>query len=96
MGNLLFVIIVLIYISLLFSFCFFYLKKCFEISKLRENLMEIENKYTSLNRTFENTREFRHDFSNILQAIGGYVFTNNFTGFKKYYNSLVTEYKLNR
>lgn len=39
----------------------------------------------------DTTRTFRHDFSNIMQAIGGYIKTNNMYDLKEYYNKLVPE-----
>ncbi|MBR1540733.1 MAG: GHKL domain-containing protein [Clostridia bacterium] len=39
----------------------------------------------------DTTRTFRHDFSNIMQAIGGYIKTNNMYDLKEYYNRLIPE-----
>lgn len=39
----------------------------------------------------DSTRTFRHDFNNIMQAIGGYIKTNNMYDLKEYYNKLVPE-----
>ncbi len=44
----------------------------------------------------ESTRTFRHDFNNIMQAIGGYIKTNNMYDLKNYYNHLIPEcFKIN-
>ena len=39
----------------------------------------------------DTTRTFRHDFSNIMQAIGGYIKTNNLYDLKIYYDKLIPE-----
>ena len=44
----------------------------------------------------DTTRVFRHDFNNIMQAIGGYIKTNNIYDLKEYYNKLIPEcFKIN-
>lgn len=42
----------------------------------------------SLTILHDNIRAFKHDFGNIVQAIGGYVTTNDMDGLKKYYSQL--------
>ena len=37
----------------------------------------------------DNIRCFKHDFSNIVQAIGGYIQTDDMVGLKKYYTQLL-------
>lgn len=39
----------------------------------------------------DNIRGFKHDFNNIVQAIGGYVQTDDLDGLKKYYSQLVED-----
>lgn len=39
----------------------------------------------------DNIRCFKHDFSNIVQAIGGYVQTEDMPGLKKYYSQLLED-----
>lgn len=48
---------------------------------------EIKN----LNLICDSTRTFRHDFNNIMQAMGGYIKTNNIGDLKEYYNNLIPE-----
>jgi len=36
----------------------------------------------------DNIRCFKHDFNNIIQAIGGYIHTNDIEGLKKYYKQI--------
>lgn len=45
----------------------------------------------SLTILHDNIRAFKHDFSNIVQAIGGYVTTNDMVGLKKYYSQLLDD-----
>jgi two-component system sensor histidine kinase AgrC len=49
--------------------------------------LEIEN----LNSICDSTRTFRHDFNNIMQAMGGYIKTNNIYDLKQYFNRIVPE-----
>lgn len=56
-------------------------------TKIKQQNFEIKN----LNYINESTREFRHDFNNIMQAMGGYIQTNDFQNLKKYYNDLIPE-----
>ena len=37
---------------------------------------------------YDDTRAFKHDFHNILQAIGGYILTNDMEGLKNYYTQI--------
>ncbi|MGN1327503.1 MAG: sensor histidine kinase, partial [Clostridia bacterium] len=39
----------------------------------------------------DNMRAFKHDFSNIISGIGGYVDTNDMEGLKKYYRQLLQD-----
>jgi len=79
--------IVLIVETIIFSSCiasllFLVYKKNFEIKKLT--------------CFCDTTRTFRHDFANIMQAIGGYIQTNDMYDLKEYYNKLIPEcFKIN-
>lgn len=37
---------------------------------------------------YDETRAFKHDFHNIIQAIGGYIWTSDLDGLKKYYKEV--------
>lgn len=41
----------------------------------------------------DDTRAFKHDFHNIIQAIGGYILTNDMKGLKKYYSEISADCK---
>ncbi len=45
----------------------------------------------SLTILHDNIRAFKHDFNNIVQAIGGYISTNDMEGLKKYYSQLLDD-----
>lgn len=53
-----------------------------------ENL-EIRNK--NLKENFDDIRAFRHDFSNIIQSMGGYIKTNDMEGLNNMYKSIIDE-----
>lgn len=40
---------------------------------------------------YDNIRIFKHDFNNIVQAIGGYISTDNIDGLKDYYSDLISD-----
>lgn len=40
---------------------------------------------------YDETRAFKHDFHNIIQAIGGYIITNDIEGLKKYYTQILND-----
>ncbi len=63
-------------------------------NKLELTTMDLEetkmyNKTLSI--LHDNIRGFKHDFNNIVQAIGGYVDTNDIQGLKKYYSELLED-----
>ena len=60
-----------------------------EITK--RNLQEAQLYNKSLKILHDNLRAFRHDFSNIVQAIGGYAESKDFDGLKKYYSQLLED-----
>lgn len=45
----------------------------------------------SLTILHDNIRAFKHDFNNIVQAIGGYITTNDMDGLKNYYSQLLDD-----
>ena len=70
----------------------------FRTSKLEqtEQLLEEEKMYNkTLNTLHDNIRGFKHDFNNIVQAIGGYISTNNIDGLKVYYRDLLKDCQIN-
>ena len=66
----------------------------FTTSKLETtstNLEEAKLYNKTLEILQDNTRAFRHDFSNILQGMVGYMDNNDMEGLKKYYSQLVED-----
>lgn len=66
----------------------------FTVSKLETtstNLEEAQLYNKTLEILQDNTRAFRHDFSNILQGMVGYMDNNDMEGLKKYYSQLVED-----
>ncbi|MBQ3409515.1 MAG: GHKL domain-containing protein [Clostridia bacterium] len=71
-------------------------------SLIRTNILEkteedLENEKIynkTLTLLHDNIRGFKHDFNNIVQAIGGYVALNDMNGLKDYYQHLLEECKL--
>lgn len=56
-----------------------------------ENLEQERLYNKTLTILYDNIREFKHDFNNIVQAIGGYITTNNIDGLKDYYSDLMAD-----
>jgi len=63
---------------------YFYKKKKIQILKRYDEKLELAN---------NEMKAFRHDFNNILQAIGGYIKMEDFDGLKKYFKDLEAECK---
>ena len=61
------------------------------ITKLTVTTRELETSEAynkSITALYDNVKGFKHDFDNIVSAIGGYVETNDIEGLKEYYYSL--------
>ena len=92
--------IYLIFISLAVLLLYFFISlySLFRTSKLEQTkqLLEEEKMYNkTLNTLHDNIRGFKHDFNNIVQAIGGYISTNNIDGLKIYYRDLLKDCQIN-
>ncbi len=56
--------------------------KIFDL-KYAQSTIEYEKKsYNFLSTSYDCVRGFKHDFSNIMQAIGGYILTEDLSGLK--------------
>ena len=64
-----------------------------EITKSDLEQSQLHNK--TLEILYENTRAFKHDFSNIITALGGYIHKKDINGLEKYYNKIVDECHIN-
>ncbi len=81
-------------ISILLIYFLFSMYSLIRTNKLEitaEKLEEEKLYNKTLTILYDNIRGFKHDFNNIVQAIGGYVSTNNMGGLKEYYSDLMDD-----
>lgn len=84
-------------ITILIALCCFFFTILFSIHKsikLEDALQYLEetNLYnTALKTSHDVIRAFKHDFSNIVQAIGGYIASDDMAGLKTYYSQLLED-----
>lgn len=64
-----------------------------DITKRELEQSELHNK--TLELLYNNVSAFKHDFSNIITALGGYIDTKNLDGLERYYNQLIDECHIN-
>ena len=86
--------IVLLSLIGLLTYVIISLYTIFTVSKLETtstNLEEAQLYNKTLEILQDNTRAFRHDFSNILQGMVGYMDNNDMEGLRKYYSQLVED-----
>ena len=81
----------IINILAIFMLSIFSYKKAVELKTTYESLEESKLYNKTLLVLNENVRCFKHDFSNIIQAILGYVQANDFEGLKKYFHHLLDD-----
>lgn len=67
------------------------LTKTIKLEKAKIDLEQEKLSHKTLQILHDNTRAFKHDFSNILAGIGGYVETDDMDGLKKYYSQLLKD-----
>ena len=75
----------------LIAYCIISLYSIINVSKLETTAQNLEREHTynkNLNTMYEKLREFRHDFGNIIQALGGYIDSQDIEGLRKYYSTL--------
>lgn len=86
-------------ISSLIALLIYFLISMYSLSRTNkleitaENLEEERLYNKTLTILYDNIRGFKHDFNNIVQAIGGYISTDNMEGLKDYYSDLLTDCK---
>lgn len=87
-------IIIIIALLIYFSISMYSIIRTHTLEKTRKDL-ENEKLYNkTLNLLHDNIRCFKHDFNNIVQAIGGYISVDDMKGLKEYYKSLLADCKL--
>lgn len=87
------IITVLSLISLLayFFITIYSLSRTTKLEVTKQNLEETTLYNKTLTILHDNMRCFKHDFNNILQAIGGYIQINDMDGLKKYYKQILKD-----
>lgn len=83
------VLILLIY----FIISIYTLSRTSKLEVTTQSLEEERLYNKTLTILYDNIRGFKHDFNNIVQAIGGYISTNNMEGLKDYYSGLMEDCK---
>lgn len=88
--------VIILNILSLFTYFSFSIYTIFTVSKLEKTSISLEESQL-YNKTLEilqdNTKAFRHDFSNILIGMVGYMDKNDMEGLKKYHNQLLEDIK---
>lgn len=69
--------------------------KSINLDITQRNLEQAELHNKTLELLYNNVSAFKHDFSNIITAFGGYIDTKNLEGLEKYYNKIVDECHIN-
>lgn len=62
--------------------------KYIKLETTERDLQNSEMHNKSLISLVDSIRIFKHDYNNVIQAIGGYIKTNDMTGLEKYYKNL--------
>ena len=86
--------IVLINIFILIAYCIINLYSIIKSMKLEKTSEDLEQEKLynkTLQILHDNVRTFKHDFSNIVASIGGYIETEDLIGLKKYYKQLLQD-----
>jgi len=71
-----------------FFISFFGLTSTSKLQQASEDIETLQLYNKTLSILHDNIRAFKHDFNNIVQAIGGYIGTNDMDGLKQYYHEL--------
>lgn len=82
-------------ITIYFAISIYSLIRTSKLEVTTQNLEEQKLYNQTLTTLHDNIRTFKHDFNNIVQAIGGYLSTNNIDGLRTYYKDLLEECQIN-
>jgi len=74
-----------------FCFTFYSISRTNKLEAVTQELEEAKLYNKTLSELCDNIRGVKHDFNNIVQAIGGYISTNDIDGLKTYYNGLLQD-----
>ena len=81
------IIVLLVY----FLISMYSLSRTNKLEITTEKLEEEKLYNKTLTILYDNIRGFKHDFNNIVQAIGGYISTDDMIGLKDYYSDLMAD-----
>lgn len=76
---------------LLISLLIILILKILDLNAAETTLACEKKSYDCLANSYDGIRGFKHDFSNIMQSIGGYILNDDLDGLKKYYSSIFKE-----
>lgn len=74
-----------------FLVSFYVLSKTMKLEAANQKIENLQQYNKTLTILHDNIRAFKHDFNNIVQAIGGYVATSDINGLSTYYNGLLKD-----
>lgn len=74
-----------------FIISFYSLTRTTKLELTKQDLEETKLYNKTLTILHDNMRCFKHDFNNILQAIGGYIQINDMDGLKNYYKQILKD-----
>jgi len=80
---------------LYFSISLYSLVRTNKLEITTQSLEEQKIYNKTLATLHDNIRGFKHDFNNIIQAVGGYLSTDNIDGLRTYYKDLLEECQIN-
>lgn len=80
---------------LYFSISIYSIIKTLSLETTKNNLTQIQLHNKTLELLYSNTSAFKHDFSNILTALGGFIYAKDFDGLEKYYDKILDECHIN-
>lgn len=69
--------------------------KSINLSLTKRDLEQAELHNKTLELLYNNVSAFKHDFSNIITALGGYINSKNMEGLEKYYDKILDECNIN-
>lgn len=81
------IVILLIY----FFINMYSLSRTSQLEVTAERLEEEQLYNKTITILYDNIRGFKHNFNNIVQALGGYISTNNMEGLQNYYKDLLND-----
>lgn len=67
--------------------------KCVQLEKKKQELKLAEQHNKTLNALLDSIRAFKHDYSNVVHSLGGYISFGDMTGLAKFYEGLSRETK---